>query len=222
MPLDDAFWPALWDAALASGTRPEVLLAVWYAESGLDPSAKNSIGCIGLNQSCPTPYGPGFPNDDGAAYQAAPASAQVAWIKPQLLHLVALNGGGFASAARYRQANWLPATLATAKAPGDVVAAATGPYAVAYAANRELDVRNAGVVTVDDLGLGLEQLVTHHGAPLDVAIATAYAHRPDGAPWASPRLVLFEPNARRYRPLVLAISALGVALAVAGAHRRTA
>jgi hypothetical protein len=34
--------------------------------------------------------------------------------------------------------------------------------------------------------------------------------------------VLFEPNARRYRPLVLAISALGVALAVAGAHRRTA
>jgi hypothetical protein len=218
MPLDEAFWPALWDAALASGTRPEVLLAVWFAESGLDPSAQNSIGCIGLNQSCPKPNGPGFPNDDPSAYKAAPASEQVAWIKPQLLALVARNGGPFRSAARYRQGIWLPASLTMAKQPGDVVAAAAGPYAFAYDANRGLDVRNAGVVTLADLGLGLERLIARSGAPLHEAIATAYGHRPDEAPWQAAQLVLYEPAGRsRVVPFVaLAVAVLGVAAASRG------
>lgn len=216
MPLDEAFWPALWDAALSSGTRPEVLLAVWYAESGLDPSAENSIGCVGLNQSCPKPNGPGFPGDDPTAYKAAPASEQVAWIKPQLLALIARNGGPFASAARYRQANWLPGSLAVAKQPGDVVAAAGGPYAFAYDANRGLDVRHAGAVTVADLGLGLAQLIAVHGAPLEQAIAAAYAHRPPGAPWSGPALVLYEPGRRsRVGPLV-ALSLVALAVAARG------
>ena len=222
MPLDEAFWPALWDAALASGTRPEVLLAVWYAESGLEPTIQNAIGCIGLNQSCPKPNGPGFPGDDASGYKATPASGQVtAWIKPQLLGLVARNGGPFRSAARYRQANWLPATLATAKRPGDIIAAAAGPYAWAYEANRGLDVRGAGAVTLDDLGFGLEQLIDHGAAaPLERAIATAYAHRPDNAPWTAPDLVLYEPGSRGGRSvLALGLVALGFAAAAAAKGR---
>jgi hypothetical protein len=221
MALDPDFYAALWDAALQSGTRPEILLAVWYAESGLEPKAENSIGCLGLNQSCPKPNGPGFPGDDAAAYKAAPASAQVAWILPQLLHLVALNGGPFLSAARYRQANWLPASLATAKRPGDVVAAAGGPYALAYAANRGLDVRGAGEVTLADLGLGLEQLIARSGAPLDYAIATAYAQRPGYAGWTAPRLELYEPGkGGRIAPVLLAIAALGLTATVAARGAR--
>lgn len=218
MPLDDAFWPALWDAALASGTRPEVLLTVWYAESSLESTAENSIGCIGLNQSCPAPNGPGFPSGDAAAYKASPASAQVAWIKPQLLGQVHLNGGPFRSAARYRQANWMPATLATAKQPGSVIAGATGPYAWAYEANRGLDVRGDGAITLDDLGLGLAQLIARSGAPLEQAIATAYAHRPDGAPWNGPDLVLYEPGGGGRKALALGILALG-AIAIAKGMR---
>jgi hypothetical protein len=191
--LDDAFWPALWEVAKKSGTRPEVLLTVWFAESGLDPRATNSIGCTGLNQSCPKPYGPGFPGDDAEAYRAAPASVQVAWIAHQVLEAVRLNGGPFQSAARYHQANFLPASLATAKRPGDAVAGRRGPYAFAYNANPGLDVNGDGVITLDDLGRGLELLVQKHGTPLEEAIVTAYARRPDDAPWDSAALAFYEP-----------------------------
>src|SRR5579859_3446037 len=103
MALDRLFWPALWGLATESGTRPEVFLTVWFAESGLDPSAENAIGCIGLNQSCPTSLGgPGFPSTPGA-YKAATASEQVGWIANQVLAQVRANGGPFRSAARYFQ-----------------------------------------------------------------------------------------------------------------------
>jgi hypothetical protein len=194
MNLDDAFWPALWDLATASGTRPEVLLAVWAAESGLDPHAKNSIGCIGLNQTCPKPVGPGFPNDDPATYQAAPASVQVAWITPQVLSAVQLNGGPFLSAARYYQSNFLPATLAKAKRPGDVIAARHGPYARAYAANLGLDPDHRGAITLATLGKALERRVLNDQGFTD-AVATAYAQQPPDAPWTVAQLVLYEPGA---------------------------
>jgi len=193
MNLDDAFWPALWSLASASGTRPEILLAVWTSESGLDPRAKNSIGCIGLNQSCPKPYGPGFPNDDADAYQAAPASEQLAWIRPQVLSAVELNGGPFVSAARYYQANFLPATLAHAKRPGDVIAGRRGPYAQAYAANLALDPERRGAITLTTLGRALEKRIVHDQGFAD-AVATAYAQPPPDAPWSSPQLVLYEPE----------------------------
>ena len=88
MALDSNFWPALWNLAAASGTRPEVLLTVWFAESGLDPTAMNVDGCIGLNQTCPKELGgPGFPSTP-EAYRASPASEQVGWIAPQVLAAV--------------------------------------------------------------------------------------------------------------------------------------
>jgi hypothetical protein len=194
MTLDDAFWPALWALAVEAGTRPEVLLAVWYTESGLQPSARNPQSCIGLNQSCPTSMGgPGFPQGDPEAYAAAPASAQLAWIRPQVLSAVRLNGGPLRSAARYYQANFLPATLASAKAPRDPIAGKAGPYAAAYAANAALDATGDGVVTLDDLGLYLQRRVASGAGALESAIARAYAARPSNAPWSVPDLVLFEP-----------------------------
>jgi hypothetical protein len=191
--LDAAFWPALWDAAELADTRPEVLLTVWCAESGLDPSAENAVGCIGLNQSCPKSMGgPGFPVD-AATYKASPASVQMDWILPQLLDAVRANGGGFLSAARYWQANMLPATLATARAPNDTIAAAAGPYAAGYAANKDLDFNRDGRITLADLGAYLQK---HYGGSsiLRSAVATAYAQRPSGAPWSSPALVFSEPS----------------------------
>jgi hypothetical protein len=195
MTLDDAFWPALWALALETGTRPETFLAVWFAESGLEPAARNAGGCIGLNQSCPkTLGGPGFPNDDADAYASAPASAQLAWIRLQVLAAIRLNGGPFRSAARYYQANFLPATLATAKVPDDVIAARSGPLASAYVANAGLDATHDGAITLRDLGLYLQQRVASGGGVLESAIARAYAVRPAGAPWPAARLTLFEPG----------------------------
>ncbi len=195
MSLDDAFWPALWSLSTAVGTRPETLLAVWFAESGLDPAAKNSIGCLGLNQTCPSANGgPGFPNGDADAYAQAPASQQLAWIAQQVTSAVHLNGGPFLSAARYYQANFLPATLPTAKAPNDPIAAKNGRYASAYGANAILDANGDGTITLDDLGRYLEKRIAANGAALRTAIATAYAQKPADAPWTAPHLVLYEPS----------------------------
>lgn len=210
MPLDDAFWPALWSLSLASGTRPETFLAVWAYESGLDPTARNSLGCVGLNQSCPKSIGgPGFPNDDADAYQASPASAQLAWIAPQVMNQIAMNGGPFRSAARYYQANFLPATLTTVRDPSAVLAGKNGPYPQAYAANAQLDATGDGAITLNDLAVVLQrQLVGARGVPLKSAIAAAYAQKPAEAPWTGARLTLFEPGSPASGPSIGAIAAV--------------
>ena len=233
MALDEAFWPALWSLALRSGTRPEVFLAVWLYESELDPTAQNSIGCTGLNQSCPTSIGgPGFPGGDDQvdAYRASPASAQLGWIAPQVLRAVASNGGPFQSAARYYQANLLPATLAHVRAPGDVIAARAGPYASAYTSNAQLDVNGDGAITLDDLGHALQQKIQSSGSLLSDAIAQTYAAAPAGAPWTQADLVLFEPGAspapiassssRRAPAVLVGLLGLAAGARLLGSRRR--
>ena len=195
--LDDAFFPALWSLAISVGTRPEILLAVWLAESGLDPHAQNSIGCIGLNQTCPQPGGPGFPDDDGPAYRAMLASAQLAWIGPQVVNGARLNGGPFLSAARYYQSNFLPGTLTTAREPRAVIAAREGPYSLAYAANAQLDAGADGAITIEDLGRFVAGAVANAGPAWDTLLARVYAWAPPQSPWSSPALVIYEPGSSR-------------------------
>ena len=192
--LDDAFFSALWRLAIASGTRPETLLAVWNLESGLNPAASNPLGCIGLNQSCPAPMGgPGFPTD-AESYRAEAASEQLAWIGPQVMQQVKANGGAFRSAARAVQANLLPKSLQYARGPLDAIAATGGPYADAYAANAFLyDPHKTGAITLSTLG-GV--VLAHAKDPALVdAIARTWAAKPDDSPWSSPQLFAFEPAA---------------------------
>jgi hypothetical protein len=49
-------WQALWTWATKLGTTPDVIGITLFEESGMDPGAKNSIGCVGLNQFCPGTY----------------------------------------------------------------------------------------------------------------------------------------------------------------------
>jgi hypothetical protein len=190
MPLDAAFPAALWTLAQSCATRPEVLLLVWWAESGLDPASKNQIGCIGLNQSCPRPYGPGFPTSDPETYRRWPASQQLTWVGPQLEAACALHGGPFESAARYWQANILPKSLETAHAPDDTIAARAGPYAAAYRSNRGLDFTGDGRITLNDMGdVMARQLAAgraggaHH---VQRIIDDVYRARPADARWNTP------------------------------------
>jgi hypothetical protein len=230
MTLDANFWPALWNLAAASGTRPEIFLTVWFAESGLDPSIVNKDGCIGLNQTCPKEIGgPGFPTTP-KAYAALPASEQVAWIAPQVLSQVKLNGGPFQSAARYYQANFMPATLTTVRGAGDVIASKFGPYAMEYEANKGLDMNKDGKITLSDLGDFLVHVVNGYGydvdkgAPLSTAIHTAYLHAPPRPLWSSPALVIRErepavASKGRGGAIVIALC-FGGLLAAAGARGR--
>jgi hypothetical protein len=185
--LDSAFYPALWQLALQTKTRPEIFLIVWAEESGLNPGAINSVGCTGLNQSCPSgppTYGPGFPT----GYEDWPASQQVSqWIGKQVVSSIALNKGPFLSAARALQANLLPATLATVTTPTATICGKAGPYASAYAGNSQFDVDKSGTITLQDLGDYLQKMAAGplYGG-LRSAIATAYAQAPAGAPWSAP------------------------------------
>ena len=161
--LDSAFFPALWALAEKYNTRPEFFLIVWWEESGLNPGAVNSIGCTGLNQSCPkSTGGPGYPS----GYASWPASEQLTgWIAGQVASGIKANGGPFLSAARYLQANFLPATLPKSTAPGpkaiapdDVICGKAGPYARAYNGNAQFDVGKNGTITLQDLGDYLEKV----------------------------------------------------------------
>lgn len=199
MSLDAAFWPALWDLAIAERVRPEVLLCVWWAESSLDPAAQNQIGCIGLNQSCPRSIGgPGFPTADPSTYKGWAASAQLAWIHPQIAGAIALDGGRpFRSAARYRQATFLPGSLPKARGPNDTIAAGDGPYATQYRGNVGLDFDHDGRITLQDIGDQLYDAIAKRGGYLRGVIAEAYRHAPAGAPWTEPlsmEATVYEPG----------------------------
>jgi hypothetical protein len=215
MNLDDPFWPALWQLAIETATRPEIYLAVWLAESGLEPAAKNPIGCIGLNQSCPKPYGPGFPHDDAAAYQELAASRQLEWIAPQVRDALAVNGRPFGSAARYYQANFLPATLNIARNPRDVIAARAGPFAQAYAANQALDFGHDGAITLEDLGRFVADAVERGTETWTKALAELYARRPPVSPWREADLVIYEPGPSLRGP----IGAAGLVVLIWGIAR---
>jgi hypothetical protein len=203
--LDAAFLPTLWTLAIEHRTRPEILLLTWWAESGLDPRAKNKGGCIGLNQSCPRPDGPGFPTADPEEYRGWPASRQLSWIGPQLAAAIALNGGPFESAARYWQGNILPASLQSAVRPLDVVMAREGPYARAYEANKGLDYGQDRRVTLEDIGDTMaDALVRKKGEGfLRALVERAYHERPEEVLWSEPLALwdaVYEPGSTRHVP----------------------
>jgi hypothetical protein len=54
--LSPAFWQTLWSVATELGASPHVLGLILYEESGIDPTAKNADGCVGICQFCGTTY----------------------------------------------------------------------------------------------------------------------------------------------------------------------
>jgi hypothetical protein len=76
--IDQPFYPAAWKVGLALGLTPEDagygVAKILYSESGISPSVKNSIGCVGINQFCPGSQPAGI---TVAAYAQLPASTQL-------------------------------------------------------------------------------------------------------------------------------------------------
>jgi hypothetical protein len=115
----------------------------------------------------------------------------------------------------------LPASLAYARRPGDTIAGARGPYPGQYEKNRGLDVNGDGRITLRDLGEQLASAIATRGVNLRAAVRTAYAHRPDDAPWDAPADVIREPEPRGRAGLVLGLAAvLGVGFVVSQRKRR--
>lgn len=166
-----AFGQALWALYDSSGIRPEYALPVLYSESGFSTSVTNSIGCVGIGQSCP------FANNLPADYASWSASQQLSGMVGPAWKADIAKFGPIRSGTRLYQANFLPATLATAKSLSSVLAAKGGNV---YLANAGLDYTHKGAITVSDLAHFIS-LASGHAAVKD-AVAQAYALRPGESP----------------------------------------
>ena len=153
--LDNAFYTTIWQVYTATGIRPEWIVPVLYAESGLNPGVINSIGCAGLNQLCA-----GWLQTIGMTaeqYAALPASEQLTTgVIPYMTDAVS-RYGRLRSGTRVYQANYLPATLSTARSLTSVIASAPSAY---YAQNKGFDTQNKGYITLQDLANSVARAVS--------------------------------------------------------------
>jgi hypothetical protein len=177
-----AMGQALWSLSDATGLRPEYVLPVLYNESGFNPAITNSIGCVGINQACPNAM------PVPAGYASWAASQQMTGLVTPMYKAIIAKYGAIRSATRAYQANFLPATLPTARnlssplairGSGALIAPGLS-NAVVYAANASLDANKDGVITVADLAAKMSAVVKTPA--VQAAIAQTYALRPGSSP----------------------------------------
>jgi hypothetical protein len=167
--LDPASYPELWAINAQTGVRPEWLLPVLQAESGLRPDIPNQAGepFYGLNQ-----ISKGFLDNIGvtpADYLAWPASRQLSTVVKPYIQNQINHYGPLRSGTRLYQANFLPATLLTARHLTDVVTEAPSPY---YTHNAGLDPKGKGNITLQDLANFISRAASTQA--VKDAIAQAY------------------------------------------------
>jgi hypothetical protein len=168
----------LWALYDATGIRPEWVLPVLYAESGFHPEALNGAGYSGINQASTdklTSMG-----IDPADYRTWPASAQFSRVVAPMLAGLVRAYGPLRSGTRVYQANFLPATLATAVRLQSVLASQASDPRHWYRDNASLDWRHVGVIRVSDLAHSIEDAAM--SPAVVAAIAAAYRVRANELP----------------------------------------
>jgi hypothetical protein len=212
--LSDQFFANVARMGQRRRTNPAFYVAVWCAESGLNPAAVNPKGgARGLNQMMPaTLQGLGAPAD----YEMLSGEEQLAWIERLIAQGEALNGGPFESAARYYHSNFFPRTMARGASSDTVVAAGDAADAeerAAYAANRSLDANGDGRITLADLAAVLARtLSTRCQDGLERLERAVGALPPPGPTWTDATTVVARrPRSRSHLGVVLAFGAVGLA-----------
>ena len=139
---------ALWRIFDSTGLRPEYLLPVLMAESGLNPGVQNQAGAnywgIGQN-SGDFLAALGIDVND---YLTWPASAQLGRVVLPYMKSVVQRFGALNSGTRVYQANFLPATLSTARSLSSVLTSSPSPF---YTSNMGFDPNRKGYITLGDL-----------------------------------------------------------------------
>jgi len=158
--LSDKFWQDLWAVANDLGADPHVLGLLLFEESGIDPKAKNSIGCVGINQFCDGTF-EGFVNISKAAYLALPAEGQLPYVKK---YWAAGPSGSLATA---RDIFWRSLLPATWKPNADASAVVNDPAILGadYAAKvaKANPIGHNGVITAGDIDAYLARVAQAPG-----------------------------------------------------------
>lgn len=149
--IDSAFERAFSASCAKLGCEQIDLLGVIWSESGGKPAAKNpNGGASGLIQFMPaTLKGLGWTKGP-QAFRCLSASEQMPYVVAYLQGWKA-DAGSYDSAGRVYQAIFLPATLKTAHAADDVIAARGGRLGWAFEANAVFDANSDGKITVGEL-----------------------------------------------------------------------
>jgi hypothetical protein len=180
--LDSASWAALWQIASETGVAPEYLLPVLYHESGFNPSVANSQGApyYGINQASADLIAQ-YANTDPDTYMTWPASRQLSTVVRGYIKGLVSTYGPIRSATRLEQANFLPATLNSARNLDDVITRSPSAF---YTSNSSLDADNKGFISVRDIARAIMKAA--QTPAVQNAIATAYAARGGGYTPAPP------------------------------------
>jgi hypothetical protein len=143
---------ALWGITAATGIKPEWLLPILSHESGFDPSVPNRAGApyYGIAQNGTADIA-AYAGVDPQTYLTWPASQQLATVVKGYLSAAVHSYGPLRSGVRVYQAEYLPATLGTARKLTDVIASADNDPHGFYRSNPSLDPNHDGEITLADL-----------------------------------------------------------------------
>jgi hypothetical protein len=168
--------------ANAIGVDPLDLAKLLISESGFDPSAQNSIGCVGLNQICPSSQGVFNSDYTADQYTQLTVSQQLPFVFDYFRNWLSQYGLSSISARDLYWLNFLPATYVPGSPDSYVIATQGDGY---YDANTSFDKTGKGTITAGDLQTALDDAATNHAdlfAYLQGEICAAGGCIP-GTPW---------------------------------------
>jgi hypothetical protein len=154
----DTGWAGVFVAACESiGADPIGVAEMLMNESGFNPSAQNSIGCVGLNQICPGSQGIFSSDYSVADYLQLTVSEQIPYVFAYFQQWMNKYGLGSISARDLYWINFLPATYVPNSPDSYVIATKGDGY---YDANASFDVDGTGTITAGDLQTALDNQAT--------------------------------------------------------------
>jgi hypothetical protein len=152
----DAGWASVFVAGCqALGVDPSDAAALIIGESSWTPTAKNSIGCVGLNQLCGRSQNlftnQGYSVSD---YLALPVSQQLTvGVFPYWTQMMQNAGLSSISGRDLYWLNWVPALYVAGSSDSYVIQNQGDPY---YSA--DLDIGGKGYITAGDLQIRLDNM----------------------------------------------------------------
>jgi hypothetical protein len=148
----DDTWQSVFVAGCeAIGANPYDVAGLLMNESGFNPSAQNSISCVGLNQMCPGSQD--FTSDyTPAQYTALTVSQQLPYVFEFWQNWLSQYGLLTISARDLYWLNFLPATYVP-NSPDSYVISQEGD--AWYSSNTSLDPTGSGQITAGDLSTAI-------------------------------------------------------------------
>jgi len=156
----DTGWASVFVAGCeAIGAYPLDVAGLLINESGFNPGAKNSIGCVGLNQICQASYSIFSSDYTVDQYTQLTVSEQLPYVFAYWQQWLDKYSISSISAADLYWLNFLPATFVPNSPSSYVISQQGDAY---YSANASLDVTGSGTITKGDLQQVIENAETNN------------------------------------------------------------